>query len=58
MFDDLNGYTRVEHGVLKISQDGLIMVKGPKICGLYILYGSTAISYVSSNEDFHDKNKL
>ena len=37
MFDDLGYCTRVEHEVLKISHDKLIIAKGSKICGQYIL---------------------
>lgn len=37
MFDYLGYCTKVKHGVLKISHDGLIIVKGYKICVLYIL---------------------
>lgn len=35
------------------------MAKGSNMCGLYILYGFTVISYTSLvSKDFHDKNKL
>ena len=47
MFDDLGYCTRAEHGVLKIPPDELIIVKGSKIYGLYILEGSNVISHSS-----------
>lgn len=35
------------------------MAKRSKICGLYVLYGSTVISRASStSEDFHHRNKM
>ena len=59
MFDDLGYCTRVEHKVLKISHDGVIMDKWSKICWLYILEGFNVFVHSSShNEDFHDKNNL
>ena len=59
MFDDLCYCTRVEHGVLKISHDELIIDKGSKICGLYNLEGSNVISHSSlTSGGFHDKYKL
>lgn len=39
MFDDLVYCTRVEHGALNISQGEVILTRGSKICGLYILEG-------------------
>lgn len=39
IFDDLSCSTRVKHGTLKISQNGLTMAKKSKIYGLYILNG-------------------
>lgn len=59
MFDDLDYYTKVEHGVLKISPNGVIMSKRSKIFKLYILDGSNVIGHSSlASEDFYDKNKL
>lgn len=39
MFDDLGYCTRVECGVLNISYDEMIIDKGYKVCGIYILEG-------------------
>lgn len=59
MFYDLGYYTRVECGVLKISHDGVIIVKESKIYGLYILAGSYVVVHSSlTSEDFHNKNNL
>ena len=59
MFDDLGYCTRVEHGVLKISRDELIIAKGSKICGLYILEGSNVVIHSSlTSGGFHDKEEL
>ncbi|CAK8533702.1 unnamed protein product [Lathyrus sativus] len=59
MFDDLGYCTRVQHGVLKILHDELIIAKGSKICGLYILEGSNVIINSSlTSGGFHDKEEL
>lgn len=59
MFSDLGFCTRVEHGMLKILQERLIIVKWSKIHGLYILHGSNFIGYASAtSEYFHDFYKL
>lgn len=56
MFRDLSCCVRVEPGMLKHFQDGLIVTTWSKIYGLYILDGFTTINHASStNEDFHDK---
>lgn len=47
MFDDLGYYTRIECRVLQISHDDLIMAKGSKVCGLYILDGFNIIGHAS-----------
>lgn len=58
MFDDLGYFTRVELGMLKILEETII-AKGFKICDLYILEGcNNFIHSSSSNEEFHENNKL
>lgn len=53
MFGDLSYYTRAKHKVLNILNDGEIIAKGSKICGLYILEGYNVFAHSSSaNEDF------
>jgi len=47
MFDSLGYCTRIEYGVCKISHGALITVKGSKMNGLYILYGSIVIGNAS-----------
>jgi hypothetical protein len=44
MFDGLGYCTRIERGVMRISHGALVIAKGSKINGLYILDGSTVIS--------------
>lgn len=57
MFDDLDYCIRIEHEVLKISHGEVIITKGYKICGLYILEASNvAVDLSSASEDFYDKN--
>ncbi|RDX64245.1 putative mitochondrial protein, partial [Mucuna pruriens] len=55
-----NGYTtQIEHGIMKISNNNLVIAKGIKRNGLYILDGSTIIAQVilvSQNQ--HDKTRL
>lgn len=59
LFDDQDYYTKIEHGVLKISHGRVSMAKGSKICRLYILYnGSNVIGHsLLVNEDFYDRNE-
>ena len=58
MFDDLGYCTRVGPKVLKSSRDELIIVKGSKICCLYILEGSNVIHSSLTSGAFHDKEEL
>ena len=59
MFDVLGYSTKIEHGILKISNGWLIVAKGTKRNGLYILYVSTIISHASmASQTLHDKIKL
>ncbi|CAJ2642413.1 unnamed protein product [Trifolium pratense] len=44
MFDNLGYCTRIERGVMRISSGALVIAKGSKMNGLYILEGSTVIS--------------
>ncbi|CAJ2678716.1 unnamed protein product [Trifolium pratense] len=44
MFDNLGYCTRIERGVMRISNGALVIAKGSKMNGLYILEGSTVIS--------------
>ncbi|KAK2414224.1 cysteine-rich RECEPTOR kinase [Trifolium repens] len=44
MFDGLGYSTRIERGVMRISHGALVIAKGSKMNGLYILEGSTVIS--------------
>lgn len=58
MFDHLGYCTRVEHELLNFLHGGMIISKGCKICGLYIIKGSNIIVHsLLCSEDFHDKNK-
>lgn len=59
MFDDLEYCIRVEHRVLKISHNEVIITKWSKVCELYILEGSNFVFHSSSySEKIHDKNKI
>lgn len=45
--------------MLNIFNGEMIIAKGSKICGLYILKGFNVVVHSSSaTEDTHDKNKL
>lgn len=55
MFDDLGYYTRVEQEVLKVSHDGVIIVRGSKICGLYNIKGSNVAQSSLTSGNCHDK---
>lgn len=60
IFDYLRYYARVEHEVLNILHNGVIIVKVSKIYGLYFLEGSnvTVVYSLSTSEDFQTKKKL
>lgn len=59
MIDELSYCTRFGYGVLIFSHVGVIMAKGTKIYGLYILNGSIFIGHVTlSSEELHDKKKI
>jgi len=45
MFDGLGYCTRIERGMMRISHGALVIAKGSKIHGLYILEGSTVIAH-------------
>nr|KYP46507.1 hypothetical protein KK1_031912 [Cajanus cajan] len=45
MFDSLGYTTKVEHGMMKISNGALIVAKGTKRNGLFILDGYTVIAH-------------
>lgn len=59
MFNDLGYFTRIEHGMLKIWYDTLIITKGSTMCSLYILDGSIVTSNTPlASKLFHDKTKV
>ena len=59
MFDVLGYFTKIKHGMLKISSGSLILVKGTKMNGLYILDCSIVIALASmASQTPHDKIKL
>lgn len=59
MFDGLGYCTRIERGVMRISHGALVIAKGSKIHGLYILEGSTVIAHASvASVDTLDITKL
>jgi len=47
MFDGLGYCTRIERGMMRISHGALVIAKGSKIHGLYILEGSIVIDHAS-----------
>lgn len=56
MFDVLAYSTKIEHGMIKVSNGSSIVSKGTKRNGLYILDGSTIISYASmTSQTLHDR---
>ena len=58
MFDNLGYSTKIEHGLIKISNGALIVAEGVKRKGLYILDGSTAIAHASvASQMLQDKTK-
>lgn len=59
MFDVLAYSTKIEHGMINVSNGSSIVSKGTKRNGLYILYVSTIISHASmASQTLHDKIKL
>lgn len=59
MFNDLGYFTRIEHGMLKIWYDTLIITKGSTMSSLYVLDGSIVIGNTQlASKLFHDKTKL
>ena len=59
MFDGLGYCTRIERGMMRISHGALVIAKGSKIHGLYILDGSTVIGHASvASVDTLDITKL
>ena len=59
MFDTLAYTTQIEHGMMKIFKDSVMIAKGIKMNGLYILDGSTIIAQVVvASQNQHDKTNL
>ena len=56
MFDVLAYSTKIEHGMINVSNGSSIVSKGTKRNGLYILDGSANISYASiTSQTTHDR---
>ena len=47
IFDILGYITKIERGLIKISNGALIVAKDVKRNGMYIYHGSTIIAYAS-----------
>lgn len=59
MFENLGFATKIEHGMLKISNGNLVIAKGMKRNGLHILEGSTVIAQaVVASQSHYDKTRL
>lgn len=58
MFDDIDYCTKIESRVLKLLFGALIMTKGSKIYGLYILNGYIVIVHaLLASQVFHNKSQ-
>ncbi|RDX92513.1 hypothetical protein CR513_25349, partial [Mucuna pruriens] len=59
MFDNLEYTTQIEHDIIKTSNNDLVIAKGIKRNGLYILYDSTIITQlVVASQNQYDKTRL
>jgi hypothetical protein len=59
MFDSLDRYIKIEHGLLRISYSTLVVAKGNMVFSLYILNGSTIMVHISlAIDDSRCKIKL
>ena len=59
MFDALRYTTQIEHGMMKIFKNSMIIAKGIKMNGLYILDDSIVIAQIDvASQNQHDKTSL
>jgi len=59
MFDASGYIAQIEHGMMKIFNNSVMIAKGIKMNGLYILDGSTVIAQTTvASQNEHDKTSL